>query len=167
MTKIGGSVKLSASGEKWGIVMREPNFIGRHFYSIDAKNRLAIPAKMRTAIPARSSLILSRGLEDCLYLYPPESWGKLHDKLEALPMKDKKDQRAFKRILFASAGEVEFDEEGRILIPQHLVEYARLKKEVAVLGMGDKIEIWAKQLWLAYEKKQGGIFARHASNLQI
>ena len=89
-------------------------------------------------------MVLCRGLEGCLYLYSCEGWEKLQVKLESQPLKNKSAQRAFKRMLFASACEVSFDDEGRILMPQQLVDYAKLKKDVAIIGMGQKIEIWAK-----------------------
>ena len=138
--------------------MNSPNFIGLYFYSIDVKNRLAIPAKIRLFLSPKKELILSCGLEGCLSLYPSDAWTKLREKLELAPLKDKSEQRAFKRMLFASACAVEFDEEGRILIPQPLVDYAQLKNNVAIIGMGQKIEIWAKHLWLNYEKKEQIVF---------
>ncbi len=147
--------------------MDQPNFIGLYFYSVDAKNRLAIPSKMRLSIPNTTRMILSRGLEGCLNLYPLDGWIKLNQKLESVPIKDKSGQRAFKRMLFASACDVEFDEEGRILIPQHLVEYSQLKKEVAIVGLGEKIEVWAKHVWSLYQKKQATAFTKHASDLEI
>lgn len=92
---------------------------------------------------------------------------QLYEKLESMPLKDKSEQRAFKRMLFSSACEVEFDEEGRILIPQPLVDYAQLRNDAAILGLGQKIEIWAKHRWLVYEKKQRTAFSRHAAELEI
>lgn len=147
--------------------MSNPNFIGLQTYSLDSKNRLAIPAKMRWALSGQKGMVLSQGLEGCLNLYPVEVWAKLNEKLETVSMKDKAAQRAFKRMLFASACDVEFDEEGRIRVPQNLVEYARLRKEVAIVGMGEKIEIWDHAVWTAYEKKQKSSFSRHASDLEI
>ncbi|MBI2119676.1 MAG: division/cell wall cluster transcriptional repressor MraZ [Elusimicrobia bacterium] len=146
---------------------KNPNFIGTTFYSLDTKNRLAIPAKFRLLIPHGQTLILSQGLEGCLELYPSNSWKLLSEKLENISIKNKKDKRAFKRILFANASEVEFDEEGRILIPQLLIDYAVLKKETAVIGLGEKIEIWAKHLWIPYYKKQKNLFIQQASKIEL
>lgn len=147
--------------------MSNPNFIGIHFYSLDTKNRLAVPAKFRTLLEIQKESILTQGLESCLTLYSASAWQNLKEKLETYSLKNKMDQRAFKRMLFSSACDVTFDEEGRILIPQHLVEYAKLKKDVAVIGLGGKIEIWSKNLWQKYEKKQKTTFERHASQLEL
>lgn len=146
--------------------MEKPNFVGRDFYTMDAKNRLAIPAKMRLSISGKKELILSRGLEGCLNLYPLNIWLDLNEKLESMPIKNKTEQRAFKRMFYANACEVDFDDEGRILIPQHLVDYAQLRKEVAIVGLVKKIEIWAKHLWLLYERKQQTVFKRLASRFE-
>ena len=144
-----------------------PNFIGIYFYSMDSKNRLAIPAKFRASLQGQKEIILSQGLEGCLNLYPSEAWVKLTEKLESFPLKNKVEQRAFKRMLFASASNIEFDEEGRILVPQHLVQYGQLNRDIVVIGLGEKIEIWSKALWEKYQSRQKSAFARHASSLEI
>jgi MraZ protein len=154
-------------GEKWGIMSDQPNFVGAYFYALDAKNRLAIPSKIRLSIKQPRDLVLSCGLEGCLNLYQADGWKKINEKLDSMALKDKSAHRAFKRMLFASASEVEFDDEGRILVPQPLAMYADLKREAAVIGLGEKIEIWAKHRWIQYEKKQRGAFARYASQLEI
>lgn len=77
------------------------------------------------------------------------------------------EKRAIKRILFANACSVEFDDEGRILVPQHLMDYAQLKREVAIIGYGEKIEIWAKNLWLGFLRKHRSTFTRYASQVEI
>ena len=144
-----------------------PNYIGSYFYSMDAKNRLAIPSKMRFSISKPKELVLSCGLEGCLNLYEVENWLELNKKLESAPMKNRAEQRAFKRMLYASASEVEFDDEGRILVPQNLALYAHLKREVAIIGVGEKIELWDKQAWAQYQARQSGAFKRYASKLEI
>ncbi|MBI1979835.1 MAG: division/cell wall cluster transcriptional repressor MraZ [Elusimicrobia bacterium] len=144
-----------------------PNFIGTYAYSIDTKNRLAIPAKFRQALRSQKELILSCGLEGCLQLYPLSSWARLGQKLEASMLRDKKGQRAFKRMLYANACNVELDEEGRILIPQNLILYALLKREAKILGVGEKIEIWSEAQWKKYERDQKTAFLKHASQLEI
>ncbi len=134
---------------------------------MDTKNRLAVPAKLRNFLQKFEGLILSCGLEGCLNLMPGPTWKKLQDKLETLPLQNKVEQRAFKRMLYASASEVELDDEGRILVPQHLVSYAQIKREVAIIGLGEKIELWSKGVWEQYQKKQGGAFKRLAAQLEI
>ncbi len=144
-----------------------PNFIGTHYYSLDAKNRLAVPAKFRFYLEQDKELILTQGLEGCLNLFPQTSWTNLQERLNNASHKNKMEERAFKRMLFASASFVECDEEGRILIPQNLVEYSKLKREVAVIGMGRKIEVWSKILWQQYQKKQMASFARNSAQMEI
>lgn len=151
----------------WGKVTRNPNFVGVYFYSMDSKNRLAIPSKFRFSFPNPKELVLSRGLEGCLTLYLLEGWLKLNEKLESMSLKNRTEQRAFKRMLYASACEVELDDEGRILIPQHLAVYGQLRREVSIIGLGEKIEIWAKHHWQNYQKKQSTAFTRHAAQLEI
>ena len=117
----------------------QPNFVGVYFYALDAKNRLAIPSKIRFRVKHPRELVLSRGLEGCLNLYQADGWRKIGEKLETMALKNKIAHRAFKRMLFASASEVEFDDEGRILVPQHLASYAGLRRDAAVIGLGEKI----------------------------
>ncbi|OGR95279.1 MAG: division/cell wall cluster transcriptional repressor MraZ [Elusimicrobia bacterium RIFCSPLOWO2_01_FULL_64_13] len=147
--------------------MSLPNFVGVYFYSMDSKNRLAVPAKMRLAMGETRGMILSCGLEGCLSLYLGEAWRKLNARLEEAPLNNRMEQRAFKRMLYASACEVDFDDEGRILLPQHLADYAQMKREAAIIGVGEKIEIWAKERWSAYQKREARAFTRHASRLEI
>ncbi len=148
-------------------MINSPNFIGTHFYSLDAKNRLAVPAKFRYYLEQDKELVITQGLEGCLNLFPQSSWRILQEKLAATQMKNRLEARAFKRMLYASAGFVECDEEGRVLIPQNLVEFAKLKREVAVIGMGSKIEVWSKILWTQYQKKQMAAFNRNSSQMEV
>ena len=117
-------------------------FMGEYSHSIDTKGRVIMPAKFREELGTHC--IVTRGLEGCLSVYTQDAWGNLADKMKKLKTSKEK-VRAFKRFLFGSAAEVEFDRTGRILIPGTLREYAGLKKEVTVLGTGDSIEIWDKQ----------------------
>ena len=118
-----------------------PNFVGAYFYALDAKNRLAIPSKIRFAIKNPREMVLSCGLEGCLNLYQSDSWKKIGDKLDSMALKDKSAHRAFKRMLFASASEVEFDDEGRILVPQALAAYADLKREAAITAFESRHDV--------------------------
>ena len=128
---------------------------------------MAVPSRFRIVLQSENEMILSQGLEGCLNLYPLQTWSALNDKLETLPIQNKIHQRAFKRMLFSSASHVSFDEEGRILLPQHLMEYAHLKKESVVIGLGDKIEVWSKDVWRKYEMKQKHTFAKLSSGLEL
>lgn len=125
-------------------------FIGEYTHSIDAKKRLAIPSKFRRALGKRA--VVTRGIDNCLVIYPLAEWQKLAKKLESLPS-SQADSRGFARIMLSGAVDVEFDKLGRILLPDYLKNYAFLKKEVAVLGLSNRIEIWNEKRWQEYKKK--------------
>lgn len=125
-------------------------FIGEYIYSIDEKKRLAIPAKFRTALGKKA--ILTRGIDNCLVLYPIKEWQILAKKLQSLPT-SRTEARGFVRIMLSGAVDVVFDKLGRILIPDYLKSYASLKKNVAILGLSNRIELWDEEKWLDYKKK--------------
>lgn len=119
-------------------------FIGEYHHSIDEKNRLIIPAKFREELGDK--FIITKGIENCLFVYSLESWQKIVNKLETLPF-TKKDARQFVRFFLSAASEVEFDKQGRVNIAQPLVSYANLEKECVTIGTGDRLEIWSKNAW--------------------
>jgi MraZ protein len=130
--------------------------IGRYDYSLDPKNRLAVPAKYREtlALEKGRSFYLTSGMEGCLYLFLPSQWEKLLEgDLKMFSLPDKEQERAFKRKFFSEALEVEPDAQGRILIPQYLKEHAGLRFDVLVQGAGRRAEIWDAKRWSDYEKK--------------
>lgn len=131
------------SGEKWGIIM----FIGEYHHSIDEKNRLIIPSKFRDELGEK--FIITRGIENCLFVYSMESWNKITEKLETLPF-TKKDARAFVRFFLSGATVAEFDKQGRVNITSPLTTYANLKKECVIIGTGDRLEIWSLEDWNAF-----------------
>ena len=117
-------------------------FIGEYHHSIDDKGRLIIPSKFREELGEK--FIVTRGIENCLFVYSEESWQKIVDKLETLPF-TKKDARQFIRFFLSGASEAEFDKQGRINIPSPLITYANINKECIVIGTGDRLEIWSKE----------------------
>ena len=119
-------------------------FIGEYHHSIDDKDRLIIPAKFRNELG--NKFIVTRGIENCLFVYPEESWIKIVNKLESLPF-TKKDARQFVRFFLSGATEAEFDKQGRINITSPLVNYAKITKECVVIGAGDRLEIWSLESW--------------------
>lgn len=125
-------------------------FIGEYLYSIDEKKRLAIPAKFRKALGKRA--VITRGIDNCLIIYSLTEWQKLAKKLESLPSSTV-EARGFARIMLSGAIDVELDKLGRILIPDYLKNYAFLKKNVAILGLSNRIEIWSEARWQEYKKK--------------
>jgi len=124
-------------------------FSGEHFYKIDNKKRLAIPAKFRKILGKKA--VITRGLDNCLFLYPANEWEKLAKKLSQLPL-TQADARGFARVMLAGAMEVNIDKLGRILVPDYLKKYAGLKKEAIVAGLYNRIEIWDSKKWSVYKE---------------
>ena len=118
--------------------------IGEYTHTIDVKGRVNFPVKLLRHFG--ESFIVTRGLDNCLFVYSAEEWGRLEEKINAMPLSK---ARALQRFLFAGAVEVEPDRQGRILIPQNLREYAGLEKDVVVIGASDRAEIWDAARWAA------------------
>lgn len=125
-------------------------FIGEYTYSIDDKKRLAIPSKFRQFLGKKA--VITRGLDSCLSLYPVKEWGILAKKLSQLPL-SQADARGFARLMLTGAMEVNFDNLGRILIPDFLKNYAVLRKKIVIAGVYNRIEIWSEEKWQGYKKK--------------
>jgi len=119
-------------------------FLGRHAHGLDAKGRLAIPARFREELA--SGLVLTRGIDRCVALYPLASWNLLAARVEALPIGDP-DARTFRRLVFAEAVDLELDGQGRILVPPELRRYAALEREVVVIGVHTAVELWSPERW--------------------
>lgn len=137
-------------------------FMGEYQHSIDDKGRLIIPAKLRDSLG--TTFILTRGLDQCLFVYPMNEWEALEQKLKALPLM-KADARAFTRFFFSGASECEWDKQGRITIPSHLRGYAHLEKECMVIGVQNRVEIWSKDAWEQYVEKSESAFNEIAETL--
>ena len=119
-------------------------FMGEFHHSIDEKGRLILPAKFRDGLGER--FVITRGLEECLFVYSENDWNKITNKLNSLPF-TKKDARSFTRFFLSGATITEFDKQGRINITSPLISYADLKKECVVIGVGDRLEIWSSDNW--------------------
>jgi len=145
---------------------RKSFFMGQFEHGLDDKNRLFLPSRFR-AKSGGSDFIMTQGLERCLFLFPLDSWNDLAAKLEDLPIDNKVEERAFKRILLSAACEAEVDSQGRILIPQNLKEYAQIGHNVVVLGVLKHVELWAKEEWNHYRKKARASFERVAPHLEL
>ena len=131
---------MADCGKKWGIYM----FIGEYHHSIDDKGRLIIPSKFREELG--NNFIITRGIENCLFVYSLDSWNEIVRKIESLPF-TKKDARTFTRFFLSGASEAEFDKQGRINITSPLISYANITKECVVIGTGDRLEIWSEESW--------------------
>jgi len=124
-------------------------FIGEYQHSIDSKGRLFIPARFREGLG--DTFILTKGLDGCLFVYPPKEWTAIEQKMRSLPF-TKADTRAFMRFFFSGATECDVDKQGRILIPSSLREYAGLEKETMIIGISSRVEIWSRQRWEEYSR---------------
>ncbi|HHE76752.1 MAG TPA: transcriptional regulator MraZ [Candidatus Parcubacteria bacterium] len=124
--------------------------IGEYKHTIDNKRRLAVPAKFRKELGKR--VIITKGLENCLFVYSEKKWEEVMKKLENMP-NVQRGARSFARIMLAGAMEVNIDRLGRILIPDYLKKYAGLKKNAVICGLSNKLEVWDVQKWESYKKK--------------
>ena len=137
-------------------------FLGDHQHTLDAKGRVSLPAKFRADMTGR--LMLVRGMEGCLYVYPSDAHAKF---LEKLGQGNDFDPgiRTLRRFFAAGTSEVELDSAGRISIPQHMREHAKLEKEVSVIGNFDRIEIWDSVAWANYNDQAAESIESIASDL--
>ena len=137
-------------------------FIGEYHHNIDEKGRIVLPGKFRNN--DMTKIVVTRGLEKCLYLYTVEDWEKVVSKLNTLPF-TKKDARTFMISFFAGASVCEFDKMGRINITSPLVSYANLTKECVVIGVNDRIEIWNEEEYNNYMNENSSKLEEIAEHL--
>lgn len=119
-------------------------FMGEYHHTIDDKGRIIIPSKFREELG--DVFVITRGIENCLFVYSMESWKRITDKLNSLPF-TKKDARNFVRFFMSGATNVELDKQGRVNVTAPLVQYANLVKDCVVIGTGDRLEIWSQESW--------------------
>ena len=123
-------------------------FIGEYNHSLDDKGRIAIPAKFRLAL--KKGAVVTKGLDNCLFLYSKEQFKEIAKKFAALPISQAK-ARAFSRHMLAGAMDVEFDNQGRITLPEYLRKFSSLRKKVVIAGLYDHLEIWDEGAWDKYK----------------
>jgi MraZ protein len=123
-------------------------FIGEYQYSLDEKGRLAVPSKFRVSLG--EGAVITRGLDNCLFIFTKDEWKKLADKLAAMPI-SQANSRAFARLMLAGAMDVEPDSQGRVMVPEYLRQYAQLKKKVVIAGLYNRLEIWDEAQWAAFK----------------
>ncbi len=142
--------------------------IGEYIHTIDEKNRMSLPVKFRKELGKK--IIITPGLDSCLFIFTTKEWAKVSVRLsdtESDLSFLKADQRSFNRYMFGRAAEVEFDSIGRILIPDFLKDRIGLKNSAAVIGVGDRVEIWNDKTWSANQEavaKQAGDLAEKLAN---
>ncbi|MGI6643634.1 MAG: division/cell wall cluster transcriptional repressor MraZ [Bacillota bacterium] len=137
-------------------------FVGEYLHTIDSKGRLALPAKFRDLLGPRFFIV--RGLDTCLFVYPSEEWAKVVQNIKEMPL-NQRDSRAYARYFLSGATEVEPDKQGRIVLPGHLREYAGLTKDVYILGVGSRAEIWNKSEWDELKAEIGQSFSKIAESV--
>jgi len=126
-------------------------FFGEYRGKIDNQGRLVIPAKLRASLGNKKKKLvyITRGLENCLFLFSEKIWNSQSEKLKLLPF-TKGDPRAFTRLFFSGVYQSEIDKQGRILIPAYLLQYAEIKEKIVIVGVGTRIEIWEEEKWDKY-----------------
>jgi len=124
-------------------------FIGEYSHNLDEKGRLAVPKKFRSDLA--KGAVVTRGLDNCLFLYTKKEWQKLAEKLASLPFAQA-NTRAFARLMLAGAMDVEIDKQGRVVLPEYLRSFANIKKEVVVAGLYSRLELWDSGKWTEYKK---------------
>lgn len=137
-------------------------FMSEYQHNIDSKGRLFIPARFREGLG--DSFIITKGLDGCLFVYTHQEWDALEQKMKSLPF-TKGDARAFVRFFFSGAAICEVDKQGRILIPVNLREYARLEKDVVIIGVSTRVEIWSKDQWEQYSARAASSYEETAEKL--
>ena len=125
--------------------------IGEYEHSLDAKGRLIMPSKLREDIGEK--FIITKGLDGCLFVFSQEEWLKFEEKLKTLPLSNK-NARDFVRFFLSGATECEIDKQGRFLITSILRDYANMEKDVVIIGVGTRLEIWNKDKWKKYNSDE-------------
>jgi MraZ protein len=124
--------------------------VGEYSHILDEKKRISLPKAFRESLGKR--LVITRGLDNCLVVYSREGWEAMAARLQSLSY-TQAETRGFARFMLSGAAEVEVDDVGRILIPEHQKAYAALKKQVVFTGVSDRVEVWDAQLWSAYKRR--------------
>ena len=125
--------------------------IGEYYHSLDPKGRVTIPSKFREDL---SEFVMTKGLDECLFLYPNSEWEKIENKLKELPMTNKA-VRSFVRTFFSGACDCAIDKQGMVLIPQNLRDYANIKDSSVIVGLSNRAEIWSQENWEKYNSEEG------------
>ena len=137
-------------------------FIGEYHHSIDPKGRLSLPVRFKSELAGGA--VLTRGIDNCLFLWPKNAWTLFVNKIQSLPL-TQANPRAFARLMLGCAMEVELDAQGRILIPNYLEDYAKLGKKAVIIGLNDRLEIWDEDSYKDYQIKTEKASAEIAEQL--
>ena len=141
---------MSFSGTKWETRRNILMLIGEYLHTLDSKKRLSLPAKFRKEVGKK--VVITRGLDSCLFMFPEKAWNNIAQKLANLPF-GQADTRGMSRFLLAGAVETDVDGAGRILVPDFLKDFADLRSRVVLAGVSDRIEIWNEKTWEEYKRR--------------
>ena len=141
-------------------------FYGEHEHSIDRKGRLIIPSKFREVFKEHyvERFFITRGLDSCLFVFTEDEWKKQESRFKSLSFTNS-EARQFNRIYFSGACEVSCDRQGRILVPQYLKDFARIKRDVVIVGVSNRMEIWSQEAWQEFYKNTKDSFEKIAENI--
>lgn len=141
-------------------------FYGEYEHSIDTKGRLIIPSKFREAFKENyvDRFFVTRGLDQCLFVFTEDEWKKQEFRFKSLPFTNA-EARHFNRIYFSGACEVLCDKQGRILLPQYLKDYANIRRDCVIVGVSNRMEIWAKESWKEFYDGVKGNFEKVAEKM--
>lgn len=137
-------------------------FTGEYLHTLDNKGRVIVPSRLRDGLG--DQFVVTRGLDQCLFIYPLNEWNRLEQKLKQLPF-TRSDSRAFLRLFFSGAMDVETDKQGRVLIPQNLRDYAGIEKEIMIIGVSNRVEMWSEPSWREYFGKASDSYEELAEKL--
>ncbi len=130
--------------------------LGEHHYQMDPKGRISLPGKFRDALS--EGVYLTLGQDECLYAFPHDQWLREKEVVEARTIAEPSN-RAYARVFFGNAERVELDPQGRLVVPRKLRDKVRLERDVAVVGVSDRLEIWATEVWERYQQAHEGQYA--------
>ena len=141
-------------------------FYGEHEHTIDRKGRLIIPSKFREVFKENyvERFFITRGLDTCLFVFAEDEWKKQEARFKALPFTNSQ-ARQFNRLFFSGACEAACDRQGRILIPDYLKEFAKIKRDVIIVGVSNRMEIWGKEQWQAFYANTKDSFEKTAEQI--
>lgn len=138
-------------------------FLGEYQHTLDIKARVIVPAKFREGLGAK--FVATKGLDHCIFLYPLDQWSIIESKVQSLSIA-KPQARLFARTFFSGAAELETDKQGRFVLPQNLREHANIEKELMIIGVGERVEIWSADLWASYNQAAENSYEMLAESLE-
>ncbi len=137
-------------------------FLGEHRHSLDDKGRITIPSKFRTSF--KDGLVVTKGFENCLFVFTKTDWAEFAEKIQQLRTL-KKDARTLSRFIFGGANEDSIDKQGRVIVPQSLRGWAQIKKEIVIIGVSNRLEVWSEANWSKVEKEAASSYSEIAEEL--